>query len=63
MRKILTFFKSASPLLLLLVSIGIGIVAKLIEKKFTDIAMGLQTITFVLFVYAFIKFFDSKFKK
>lgn len=62
MKKILSFFKSASPLILILVSVGIGIVAKLIEKNFTNIAMGLQTITFILFVYAFIKFFDSKFK-
>lgn len=62
MRKGIDFLKNASPLILLLISIGLAIVAKLIEMKFTDIAMGLQTITFILFVYAFIKFFDSKFK-
>lgn len=62
MKKFISFFKNASPIILILISIGIGIVAKLIEKSFTDIAMGLQTITFILFVYAFIKFFDSKFK-
>ncbi len=62
MKKFILFFKNASPIILLLVSVGIGILAKLIEKKFTDIAMGLQTITFIMFVYAFIKFFDSKFK-
>jgi hypothetical protein len=62
MNKFISFFKSASPILLILISVGIGIFAKLIEKSFTDIAMGLQTITFILFVYAFIKFFDSKFK-
>ena len=55
-------FKKASPIILILISIGIGIIAKLIEKNFTSIAMGLQTITFILFVYAFIKFFNSKFK-
>ena len=62
MKKILSFLKNASPIILILISVGIGIIAKLIEKNFTDIAMGLQTITFILFVYAFIKFFDSKFK-
>lgn len=62
MHKFLSFFRTASPLLLILVSIVIGIFAKFIEKRFTDIAMGLQLITFILFVYALIKFFNSKFK-
>ena len=62
MMKFIDFFKKASPIILILISIGIGIIAKLIEKNFTSIAMGLQTITFILFVYAFIKFFNSKFK-
>ncbi len=62
MNKFISFFKTASPLILMLLCIGIGIVAKLIEKKFPDIAMGLQTITFIMFVYAFIKFINSKFK-
>lgn len=62
MKKFISFFKNASPLILIIISIGIGFFAKLIEKNFTSIAMGLQTITFILFVYAFIKFFDSKFK-
>ncbi len=52
MNKFLSFFKTASPLILILVSVGIGIVAKLIESKFKDIAMGLQLITFILFIYA-----------
>jgi hypothetical protein len=62
MNKFLSFFKLASPLLLVLISIGIGILAKFIEKRFIDIAMGLQLITFMLFIYALIKFFNSKFK-
>ena len=62
MNKFLSFFKQASPIILILISVGIGILAKLIEKNFTNIAMGLQTITFILFVYAIIKFFNSKFK-
>jgi hypothetical protein len=62
MNKFLTFFKSASSIVLILISIGIGVFAKLIENKFSNIAMGLQLITFVLFVYAIIKFFNSRFK-
>ncbi|RAR75642.1 hypothetical protein CLV55_101342 [Flavobacterium aciduliphilum] len=62
MNKMSLFFKSASPLILLLISGAIGILAKFIEKKFTDIAMGLQLITFALFIYALIKFFNKIFK-
>ena len=63
MNKLLSFFRTASPLLLISVSIGLGIVAKLIESKFADIALSLQLITFGLFIYALIKFFNSRFKK
>lgn len=62
MNKFLSFFKTASPLILILVSFGIGIVAKLIEIKFKDIAMGLQLITFILFIYALKRFGDKIFK-
>jgi ABC-type polysaccharide/polyol phosphate export permease len=62
MNKFVTFFKSASPLLLLLISFGLGVFAKLIEAKFSDIAMSLQLITFIVFIYALIKFFNSRFK-
>jgi hypothetical protein len=62
MNKFLSFFKTASPLILILVSIGIGIVAKLIEIKFKNTAMGLQLITFILFLYALKRFGDKIFK-
>lgn len=58
--KFLDFFKKASPVMLILISVGIGIVAKLIEKNFTSIAMGLQLLTFILFFYALIKLFSPK---
>jgi len=61
MNKFLSFFKNASPLILILISVGLGVLAKLIEKKFTDIAMGLQVLAFILFIYALIKFFNKKF--
>ncbi len=62
MNNFVSFFKSASPLILILISIVLGVLAKFIEKRFTDIAMGLQLITFVLFLYGLIKFFNSKLK-
>jgi hypothetical protein len=63
MNKILNFFKSVSPFVLILICVCIGIVAKLIEKHFADIAMGLQLITFFLFLYTLGRFFGSKSKK
>ena len=62
MNKYLSFFKSSSPFLLIAISVALGFLAKFIEKRFTDIAMGLQLLTFILFVYALIRFFNSIFK-
>lgn len=62
MTKFLSFFKTTSSLILILISFGIGVLAKLVEIKFPDIAMGLQIVTFIVFVYALIKFFNSRFK-
>jgi hypothetical protein len=61
MNKLINFFKTASPLILLLLCIGAEIVSKIIEIKLPTIAMGLQLVTFVVFVYSLIKFFNSKF--
>jgi hypothetical protein len=63
MNKFLYFLKTASPLILILVSVGIGIVAKIIEIKFKNIAMGLQLITFILFLYVLKRVGDKIFKK
>jgi hypothetical protein len=62
MNKFLSFFKAASPLFLLIISVGVEILSKVIEIKFPTIAMGLQLLTFIVFIYALIKFFNSKFK-
>lgn len=61
MNKLIIFFKTASPLILLLLCVGSEIVSKIIEIKLPTIAMGLQLVTFVVFIYALIKFFNSKF--
>jgi len=62
MNKLFSFFKTASPLLLLLISVAVEILAKIIETKLPTIAMGLQLLTFMVFVYASIKLLNSKFK-
>ena len=62
MNKIVSFFKTSSPIILILICFGLGVLAKLIEKKFSNIAMGLQLITFILFVYALKRIFDKIFK-
>jgi len=62
MNKFISFFKQTSPLLLILISAVMGIVAKLIEKYSVNTAMGMQTIAFVLFLYALIRWIDSKWK-
>ena len=62
MNKFLSFFKTTSPLILLLISVGVEVLAKIIEIKFPTIAMGLQLLTFMVFIYALIKFFNSKFQ-
>jgi hypothetical protein len=62
MNKIVSFFKTSSPIILILICFGLGVLAKLIELKFSDVAMGLQLITFILFVYALKRIFDKIFK-
>lgn len=62
MNRFLLFFKSTSPLILILVSVIIEIFAKFVEKWFLSLSMGLGLISYVLFLYALIKFFNSRFK-
>lgn len=60
MNRFLSFFKNASPVSLVLISFGFGLVAKLLEKYSASTAMGLQLICFILFFYALIKLFSPK---
>lgn len=55
MNKFLSFFKSTSPLLLLLLGVGIEFLSKLIEKRFTSLALGLQLLAFIIIVYSLIR--------
>ena len=60
MNKIISFFKTSSPLILLLIGIGIEGLSKLIEKKVPNLALGLQMISFIIIVYALIRLINRK---
>ncbi|MCZ8169632.1 MAG: hypothetical protein ACK5RV_07775 [Flavobacterium sp.] len=58
MRKIWLLYKNTPALLLILLSFGIGLLSKLVEGHFTDIAMGMQLIAFFFLLSGLIRFFD-----
>lgn len=60
MNKVVDFFKNASPLYFILISIGLGVIAKFVERKLPSLALGLQLISFILFFYAIIRFTNRK---
>jgi hypothetical protein len=60
MNKIISFFKTSSPLILLLIGLGIEGLSKLIEKKVANLALGLQMISFIIIVYALIRLINRK---
>jgi len=58
--KFISFFNELSPLKLVLLSFLFGSFAKFIERFSKDFALGLQLVCFGLFVFAIIKYFESK---
>jgi hypothetical protein len=60
MNKVIGFFKESSPLKLVVLSLVIGFVAVFIEKPLPNVFMGLRLIAFLLFIYAVIRYFNSK---
>lgn len=60
MNKFSSFFTSTSPLLLLLLGVGIEFLSKLIEKRFTSLALGLQLLAFIIIVYSLIRLLNRK---
>lgn len=60
MKKVVTYFREASSLKLIAISIGIAMVSYFIEKPLPSIFMGLRLIAFVLFVYAIIRLTNRK---
>lgn len=62
MNKGIFFFKNASPLVLILIGVGIEIISKLIENKFSEnnFVLSLQAIAFIIIVYGISRFFSKR---
>ena len=60
MNKVISFFRTSSPLILLLIGIVIEVLSKLIEKRIESFALGLQLISFVMIVYSLIRLTSRK---
>jgi hypothetical protein len=60
MDKIVVFVRSISSTKLIIASVVLTVIAKLLEKYSADLALGIQLITFILFISALIKFTKSK---
>ncbi|MBP6072877.1 MAG: hypothetical protein KA488_03365 [Flavobacterium sp.] len=58
--KFITFFKRLTPVQIVLLGIAFIGIGKIIERFSKDIALGCQLFSFVLVMYAFIKYFNSK---
>ncbi|TDP57441.1 hypothetical protein BC748_2961 [Flavobacterium dankookense] len=60
MNKIKSFFRETSPILFVVISVVLGILATFFEDSFKNIFLFLRIVSFSLFVYAIIKYFNSK---
>lgn len=60
MNKFVSFFRTSSPFILLIIGIAIEVLSKLIEKSATSLALGLQLLAFVIIVYALIRLINRK---
>lgn len=60
MNKVIDFFKSASPIKIILITFLIGFVSMFLEKSFPNGFLALRLISFMLVIYATIKFFSKK---
>ncbi len=60
MNKVIGFFKESSPLMLIVISIGIAVLSYFIQKRLPNIFMGLRLIAFLLFVYGTIRLLNKK---
>jgi hypothetical protein len=60
MTKVFSFFREASPIKLILISLGIAALSYFIQKPLPNIFMGLRLIAFILFVYGTIRLLNRK---
>jgi hypothetical protein len=63
MKKVIYWYRNVPFLILILLSFGIGLLSKLVEGHFTDIAMGMQLIAFFFLLSGLIRLFDRVFFK
>jgi hypothetical protein len=57
---IITFFRNASPVKLIILCLLIGLGSIFLEKPFPNIFLLLRLFVFILFIYSVVKFFKSK---
>ena len=55
------FYKTITPLQLVFSGILLEVIAIFLQQYFPTIALTFQLISFVIFIYAAIKFFNKKF--
>ena len=55
------FFKSIKPLHLVFAGILMEVIAIFLQKYLPTVALTFQLVSFCIFIYAAIKFFNSKF--
>ncbi|MGL2966704.1 hypothetical protein [Flavobacterium sp. XGLA_31] len=60
MNKMVHFFKEASAVKLIVISIAIAVLSYFIQKPLPNIFMGLRLIAFLLFVYGTIRLLNKK---
>jgi Ca2+/H+ antiporter len=60
MIKLVDFFRKGSSIKLILLCIPLYLISVFIEKSFPSIFLGLRMITFILFVYAVVRYFSEK---
>jgi hypothetical protein len=60
MNKMVQFFREASAIKLILISLGIAVLSYFIEKPLPNVFMGLRLIAFLLFIYGTIRLLNKK---
>ena len=60
MNKMVQFFREASAIKLIIISLGIAVLSYFIEKPLPNVFMGLRLIAFLLFIYGAIRLLNKK---
>ena len=61
MTRIINFIKNISPMQLLFAGILLEVIAIFLQKYLPTVALTFQLLSFGIFIYAAIKFFNKKF--